>query len=127
MKYIKRWIMEQEREAKDGSVQVLYKVGSYHVAVSESDYEPGGYSFSVKPIDRKSYCPEIYVDTRMAPRMVGDLLMGGELRQEITIQTTSWGPLDSEKLHEVIKAYTEARIVAEEIQMAFPECFKKED
>ena len=51
----------------------------------------------------------------------------GEAVQRITVQTTSWGALPVSEIDKVIGAYTEAQMVAREIYLAFPECFKAEE
>ena len=75
---------------------------------------PGGLSITAYPINRDSYSPEIYVGASY-----------GEAVQRITVQTTSWGALPVSEIDKVIGAYTESQMVAREIYLAFPECFKE--
>ena len=112
MKIIEKWNEVDRRQAGAG-MQVLYELGGYRIAVSDASYMPGGLSITAYPINRDSYSPEIYVGASY-----------GEAVQRITVQTTSWGALPVSEIDKVIGAYTEAQMVAREIYLAFPECFK---
>ena len=114
MKNIKDWKEIARNEAEDGSVRVIYKLGGYHIIVSDASYMPGGYSISVEVIDRDSYLPCIYVSNRF-----------GQAVQTISIQTTSWGALEISEIDKVVEAYTAAKAVAQEIEKALPECFNE--
>ena len=115
MKIIEKWNEVDRRQAGAG-MQVLYELGSYRIAVSDASYMPGGLSITVYPAHHGSYSPEIYVGASY-----------GEAVQRITVQTTSWGALPVSEIDKVIGAYTEAQMVAREIYLAFPECFKAEE
>lgn len=115
MKIIEKWNEVDRRQAGAG-MQVLYELGGYRIAVSDAPYMPGGLSITAYPINRDSYSPEIYVGASY-----------GEAVQQITVQTTSWGALPVSEIDKVIGAYTEAQMVAREIYLAFPECFKAEE
>lgn len=112
MKIIEKWNEVDRRQAGAG-MQVLYELGGYRIAVSDASYMPGGLDITVTPAHPDSYSPEIYVGASY-----------GEAVQSIRIQTTSWGALDVQEIDKVIGAYTEAQMVAREISLAFPECFK---
>lgn len=114
MKNIQNWKEIKRREAADGSVQVIYEFGSYCIIVSDASYMPGGVSISAEAVDRDSYFPSIYIGSSF-----------GQEVQEIKIQTTSWGALEISEIDKVVAAYTEAQMVAHEIEKAFPECFKE--
>lgn len=115
MKIIEKWNEVDRRQAGAG-MRVLYELGGYRIAVSDASYMPGGLSIIAYPINRDSYSPEIYVGASY-----------GEAVQRITVQTTSWGALPVSEIDKVIGAYTEAQMVAREIYLAFPECFKAEE
>lgn len=112
MKIIEKW-SEIKRQQAGSEMRVLYELGSYHIAVADASYMPGGLDITVTPAHPDSYSPEIYVGASY-----------GEAVQSIRIQTTSWGALDVQEIDKVIGAYTEAQMVAREISLAFPECFK---
>lgn len=115
MKIIEKW-NEVKRQQVGAEMRVLYELGSYRIAVSDASYMPGGLDITVAPLYPDSYSPEIYVEASY-----------GEAAQSIRIQTTSWGALPVSEIDKVIGAYTEAQMVAREIYLAFPECFKAEE
>ncbi len=115
LKGFENWTEIERRVASDGSQRIVYKLGNYHITVTDANYMPGGISISARCIESSRYTPEIYVDTRHSKN---------DDFQTVSIQTSSWGALEIAEIDEVVKAYTEAQTVAHEIERAFPECFK---